>query len=111
MKKVPVKLELGEFPKELRNYLKDAEIFDSSSSIDARTYYLKKDYGYSLKVASLGALKEEAERTAYFYHKGLAPKIVLYLQDKKDYLLTVKAIGQDCVDPMYLKQPEKSIYT
>lgn len=74
MKKAPVKLELSKFPKELRNYLKrnylkDAEIFDSRSSRDARTYYLKKDCGYFLKVASLGALKEEVERTAYFYKK------------------------------------------
>ena len=60
MKRTPLQLNLNEWPEELADYLKDAKIYDSSCSPEARVVYIDKDEGFYLKKAAEGALKTEA---------------------------------------------------
>lgn len=78
------------FPKEAAEYSKDAVIYDSSCSPEARVYFIDKDCGYYLKSSPFGALKKEAEMTDYFNKIGLSTEVIFYVQKDKDWLLTKK---------------------
>ena len=57
---------LSYFPKEAFEIIKDAKIYDSSCSPEARVFFIDKDSGYYLKTSDCGTLKKEAELTRFF---------------------------------------------
>ena len=98
-----VKLNINNFPREMRDMLKDAKVYDASCSSNAQTLYI--DSGYYLKIDEKEELKREAELTRCFHEMGLGVEVVLYISTDKDYLLTKSAGGADATH--WLENPKK----
>lgn len=96
-----------EIPSSIRNFISGAKIYDSSSSPDARVYFIDKDNGYYLKRSATGKLAQEAKMTEYFYSKGLGAEVLDYSSNSYDWLLTKAVNGDDCVSKEYLRDPER----
>lgn len=105
MQRIPIHPDLLRFPEIFRPFLENAPLYDSSSSKDARVIFIDKDGGFYLKSASGGTLRTEAEMTRFFNEKGLAPKVLFYVSGERDFLLTARALGEDCTDNQYLEDP------
>lgn len=103
MKKIRVGISIQDFPPELHPFLSGADVYDSSSSSSARTLYIDPDY--YLKIDERGALRQEALMTDWFHRRGLAPEAVCCLSVDRDYLLTRRAPGEDCL--AFLDDPER----
>ena len=106
MKKIPVSIEPDTFPALFRPLL-SADIFDSSCSAAAKVWYIQKDGGYYLKTAAKGTLHTEAEMTRYFHSKGLGAEVLAYASLDKDWMLTARVSGEDCLAQMYLDDPTR----
>ncbi|MBQ9746981.1 MAG: aminoglycoside 3'-phosphotransferase [Clostridia bacterium] len=107
MKHTPITPDLSLFPECLRIFLAGADVWDSSSSPQARVYFINKACGYYLKTAEKGALSREAELARYFHAKGLAPEVLAYVSEERDYMLTERARGEDMTFRKYLDEPKK----
>ncbi len=110
MKRIPISINLSDFPHQLHPYLSDALIFDSSCSSEARVLFSDKNHGFYIKSAPCGTLQTECQMTRFFHRKGLATEVVEYFCDKascKDWLVTRKVPGEDCTHQCYLENPEK----
>ncbi len=105
MKRTPITADISKYPNEFKALLMGADVYDSSCSPEARVVFIDKDGGYFLKSSQKGSLKREAELTEYFSSKGLAPRVVSYLSDGQDWLLTERARGEDCTHSAYLDDP------
>lgn len=82
-------------------------IFDSSSSPEARVYFIDRDGGYFLKKAERGTLLREAQMTGYFHKIGLGAEVLSYESGEFDLLLTSKVQGEDCTAKKHLENPKK----
>ena len=102
-----IELNTDAVPAQLRPFLDGATVYDSSCSKAARVYFLDKGEGFYLKKAASGTLAKEAAMTGFFHSKGLAPEMLEYESDEFDWMLTKKALGEDCTDPMYLADPKR----
>ncbi|MDR3149241.1 MAG: aminoglycoside 3'-phosphotransferase [Oscillospiraceae bacterium] len=103
----PIATDIEQFPGPLRPILEGASMYDSSCSEAARVIFIDKDGGYFLKSASY-SLQGEEYMTRYFHSKGLSAEVIAYLSDEgKDWLLTRKLNGDDCIAAKYLEQPER----
>ncbi len=107
MKLTRTKADPGMFPEVFRGLLTGADLYDSSSSEAARVYYIDRDDGYFLKQAEKGTLAHEAGMHAYFCGLGLASKMLAYVSEEKDWMLTVKTEGEDCIAQRYLEDPQR----
>ena len=92
-------------PDEILSFTRGAQILDSSSSPDARVYFIDKGCGYYLKVAPRGALGREAELTSYFHSLGMGAEVLHYHSDENDMLVTARVAGEDCTHGVYLSEP------
>ena len=104
MKKTKITIDIEKYPLELQYFFKNSEIFDSSCSREAQVIFIKEHNCY-LKCAPKNSLKKEAFLDGYFYNKGLSSKVISYISDEKDWLLTEAVKGEDCTH--YLDNPEK----
>ena len=91
----------------LYSFIGDARVYDSSSSPEARVYYIEKDRGYYLKIGAPGSLATEAKMTEYFRGKGLGTEIISYESYEHDIMLSAAVAGEDCTHSMYLEHPER----
>lgn len=107
MERTPVALELAHFPVQFHEFLTGAKLYDSSCSREARVYYLDKGEGFYLKTAAKGTLETEAEMTRYFHGKGLAAQVLAYESGDRDWLLTSRVAGEDCIHSAYLSDPKR----
>lgn len=107
MERREIQVNLNEYPESFHEFLKDATIYDSSCSKEAKVIFIDKDGGYYLKRAEKGSLKTEAELTRYFHKKGLATEVVDYTSQEFDYFLTRAVKGEDCIYPLYLENPKR----
>ena len=107
MKRTRVIPDLSRFPKEFHPLLQAAPVHDSSCSQDAKVWYLEAEGGLFLKTGPKGQLKPEAEMTRYFHGKGLSAEVLSYLSEDRDWLLTRRISGEDCVFPTYLEDPKR----
>ena len=107
MKKVPIKIKEGEYPKAFSNLLEDARIYDESCSDAARVIFINKDEGYYLKRSKKGELFNESELTKYFYKKHLGTEVLMYLSEDSDYLLTRRVKGEDATSREYIENPKR----
>ena len=94
-------------PSEVLNFILGAKIYDSSSSPEARVYFIDTGCGYYLKISKAGTLSREAQMTEYFHRKGLAAKVLLYLSSDRDYLITERVPGEDLTHNEYICDPER----
>lgn len=107
MEKTKIELDINDFPVSVRPYMQDAVLYDSSCSDHARVYY--SDLGYYIKVEEKGLLETEAKLVKLFAQRGLGPEMMLYISEKKDYMVTREAVGEDCISQCYLEEPEKLV--
>lgn len=107
MKLKPINIDIDNYPDSVKYLLKDANIYDSSSSSGASVIFADKDTGYFIKTACKGALKDEALMTKYFNSLKLSAKVVEYISADKDYLVTEKIVGDDCISDKYLANPTR----
>lgn len=105
MKRTPIAPDLALFPEEFHSLLKAAPVYDSSCSKEARVWYLETEGGLFLKCGNRGELQTEAEMTRYFHGKGLSAEVLSRISDDRDWLLTRKIPGEDCIFPKYLENP------
>lgn len=107
MKRTKIIPDISQYPKEFHRFLKDAELFDSSCSPEARVIFIDKDGGYFLKSSAKGSLEKEAVLTEYFNKKGLSSAVLEYVSGERDWLLTERVKGEDCTHGQYLAHPER----
>lgn len=96
-----------EFPEFVRSLLDGACVYDSSCSPMARVWFVDRDGGYYLKCAAKGALRREAELTRFFHEKGLSARVCGYESLERDWLLTERVPGEDCIHRDYLADPKR----
>lgn len=107
MQKTPVTADIAVFPQQMHDFLRHAQMFDSSSSPEAQVWFIDKGEGFYLKRAQKDALADEAAMTGYFYNKGLGVEVLNYISDGQDWLLTRAAKGDDCTHLHYLAEPQR----
>ncbi|WP_251616580.1 aminoglycoside 3'-phosphotransferase [Senimuribacter intestinalis] len=108
MKRNPIKLDIEVYPEAVTNYMKDAALYDSSCSPQAKVIFIDRDDGYFLKESAAGTLKTEAQMTAYMHSLKLSEEVLYYdTFHGKDYLLSRQVQGEDCTHPDYLSEPER----
>lgn len=105
MNRVPITPALDLIPSQFHPLLSDAKLYDSSCSPEARVYYIDKDGGFFLKSAPKNMLREEAELTRFFHSRLLSAEVLAYESLERDWLLTRRIPGEDCLCPMYLEEP------
>ena len=85
-----------------------ARVYDSSSSPEARVYFIDRDGGYFVKRAARSTLLREADMTGYFHSLGLGAEVISYrTAGEYDTLVTRKIFGADCTAEKYLENPKK----
>lgn len=107
MKKTEIERIPIALPEDIRRLTEGARIYDSSSSNEARVYFIDREGGYFLKNARSGSLKREAVMTEYFYKKGLSSEVLKYISGESDIMLTRAVPGEDCTAAKYLNNPKK----
>lgn len=108
MRRTRTQLDMDRLPESVARLLEGAEVYDSSCSREARVYYVEREGGLFLKIAPPGRLETEAAMTAYFHRLGLSGEVLLYCAGSgRDYMLTRRVPGEDCLDRAYLAEPER----
>lgn len=95
------------FPEVFAPILRNARLYDSSCSREARVYYIEKEGGFFLKTAPKGTLQTEYELTRYFHSKGLSAEALSYHTAEADWLLTRRIDGEDGLHSRYLSDPKR----
>ena len=107
MKRTIIVPNMDEIHPDFHSLFKDASVYDSSCSPFAKVWYIEKDGGYYLKKSDKGTLEKEAALTEYFAEKGLSAKVLSYISEESDWMLTERVRGEDCTFSKYLEEPEK----
>ena len=107
MKRTRITVDPQEFPAQLRPLLEGAAVYDSSCSPAARVYFIDREGGLFLKCAAKGTLEREALMTGFFHEKGLGARVLVYESLDKDWLLTQRIPGEDCLHEAYLREPKR----
>ncbi len=108
MKREKIKDDMWHLPKEVLDIIKDADVYDSSCSQEAKVYYIDKEGGMFLKIAPAGSLKDEAEMTSYYYSLGLSAEVLFYLTIlDHDYMISRRIPGEDCTYDLYMDDPKR----
>lgn len=94
-------------PESLREFTQNAPLFDSSCSPEARVWFADRDNGFYIKTAPKGALKTEADMTAFFHSRNLGTEVLAYEQLDADWLVTRAVPGEDCLHSKYLADPKR----
>ena len=107
MNRTPITVNPEEYPIEYRSLLR-GEVYDSSCSADARVLFVDIEGGLYVKRAAARTLSREATMTKYFHSIGLGVPVIDYRTvGDYDYLVTVRAAGEDCTHPDHLAQEER----
>lgn len=107
MKKTQPTRMPDDLPGELRRFVASAKLYDSSSSPDARVYFVDKGDGYYLKCAARGTLAKERRMTEYFHARGFGAEVLHYTSAARDWLLTAAVSGQNCLCEHYREDPKR----
>ena len=105
MKRIPVSLDHKNIPEAFQPFFRDATVYDSSCSAEARVWFLDKEPGFYLKRSPKGRLAKEAAMTNFFHSKGLGAEVSGYESGEFDWLLTRRVPGEDCTWQTYLDDP------
>lgn len=94
------------FPKEIAGLTVGADVYDSSSSHEARVWLIDRDGGFFIKRSAPGTLLTEYRMTDYFYSLDLGAKVELYKElDGYDWLITKRIPGEDSTH--FLDDPKR----
>ena len=97
----------SDLPVELLARFSGCDVYDSSSSPEARVYFADADGGCFIKVSKRGTLRKEALLTEYFHLLGLGAEVICSVSGEKDVLVTKKIRGRDLTDRRYLDEPRR----
>lgn len=106
MERKPVLPDLNTIPAVFHPLLTGKAVFDSSCSREARVLYIPSE-GCFLKSAPKGSLLREKELTSFMSVLFPAPRVLDYLSEEKDWLLTSAVEGEDCTHPVHMAEPKK----
>lgn len=107
MKRTPLNALPFSLPTEWEKYTEGAALYNSSCSPEATVIYIDSGNGLYLKRAEAGTLRKEAEMDTFFHGKGLGARVVEYLTDDCDLLLTERVKGEDCTFSDYISDPKR----
>lgn len=107
----PIDISKIYVPEAFRSLIERGTVYDSSSSPDAKVYYIDADDGYYLKTSGLDALTNEKLMLDFLSLRHMSPKVLNYYQDRQDWLLTAKANGNNCISLEYLENPIRLVDT
>ena len=96
MKKTRIAALPDGIPTDAVAILAGGDVYDSSSSPEARVYFIDRGDGFFLKRAERGTLSCEADMTAYFHTLGIGAELLGYFSNEYDWLLTRRVVGEDC---------------
>lgn len=102
-----ININTNEYPEEVQRFLRGCKLYDSSCSPQAKVLFADKDCGYFIKKSAKGSLEKEYLMTEYFNSLGLTCKVISYISNDFDYLVTEKIRGNDCIYDKYLENPKK----
>lgn len=105
MKRTLITPDFDNFPRKFHPLLQNAAVYDSSCSSDAQVWYIQAEGGFYLKSAAKTTLREEAELTRFFHSRNLSTQVLAYESLERDWLLTRRIPGEDCLCQMYLDDP------
>lgn len=105
MKRIPATIDISTVPGAFHSIFSGATVYDSSCSAEAQVWFIDKEGGFFLKSAPKGALKAEADMTHYFHSKALSAEVLGYESHQRDWLLTARLPGEDCLFGNYLTDP------
>ena len=107
MNRTPITVNPEEYPIEYRSLLR-GEVYDSSCSRAARVLFVDLEGGIYIKRAAAGTLTRQATMSKYFHSLGLGVPVIDYRTvGEQDFLVTLRAEGEDCTHPDHLAQPER----
>ncbi len=104
---LPEQIGTLSIPDRFAPLLSGAYVYDSSSSPEARVYYIDRDGGLFLKSSTKGSLERESLMTSYFASIGLSVRVLDYFSDERDWLLTESAVGEDATHPSLIDDPKR----
>ena len=107
MKRTVINASELAIPEVFRHILEGAKAYDSSCSPEARVYFIDKAEGFYLKRSAKNSLYNESVMTDYFHKKGLGAKVISYVTDDYDWLLTEKMAGEDATHRDFLSEPKR----
>lgn len=108
MKKTKVSLHLESMPPDIGRYMKNATVYDSSCSENAKTYYISGEVKAYLKISGKGTLEREYTMMNFLSRRQVAPEVIAYASDSAlDYLLTEAVEGEDGTAVHHLANPAK----
>lgn len=107
MERMLIHPDLNTVPALFHPLLEGVPVYDSSCSPAAKVWFIQRDGGYYLKAAPKGTLEQEARLTRFFHQKGLAAEVLAFEQEDRDWLLTARIPGEDCIFPAYLDDPRR----
>ena len=107
MKRTLITPNINEIHPSFHQLMKSSPVYDSSCSPFAKVWYIEKDGGYFLKKSEKGTLEKEALLTRYFAEKGLSAKVLSYVSEDSDWLLTERVNGEDCTFSKYREDPQR----
>lgn len=107
MERVPIEINIGNYPESLRGLLDGARVYDSRCHSGAEVLFIDRDDGYFLKSMKGGELACEARMTEYFGSIGLGARVLHFESGERDYMLTARVHGEDCTHAQYLSDPER----
>jgi len=107
MERTEVSFDIETLPQSIRQYVKGAKIFDSSSD-NARSLFISGEQRAYLKISKRGTLKREYEMANFLHQHRVSPNVIAYESDlDADYLLTEAVSGEDGTAAMHIGNPEK----
>lgn len=108
MERKPILSDELTLPEELRTFINNSPLYDSSCSNRAKVIYVEKDCGYFIKIANEGALRREAFLGRWMSSYGLSARINDYFSENgNDYLVTERLRGEDATHKKHLAEPKK----
>lgn len=107
MERKQITVDMEHFPALFRPLLDKAAVYDSSCSPQARVWFIDKEDGFYLKAAPKGSLQREADMTRFFHSKHLAAEVLAYESLDRDWLLTTRVPGEDCLYRPYMEDPKR----
>lgn len=107
MERKQISVDLEHFPVLFHPILNNAQVYDSSCSKQAQVWFIDKEGGFYLKAAPKGSLQKEADMTRFFHSKHLAAEVLAYESLNRDWLLTTRIPGEDCLYRPYMDDPKR----
>jgi kanamycin kinase len=108
MKRKEVSFDFETVPLTIRQYIKNATVYDSSCSENAKTFLIKGADSTFLKISKRGSLEREYRMAEFLSSHNIAPKVIAYESDlDNDYLLSEAVSGEDGTSAVHTENPNK----